>query len=132
MTPLPPIFVAKLFRPLCAKLHELLHSLSIDEWHRPTTSSERCVKDIVAHLLDGSLRRLSLQRDEYFSPHRAAGQQQNELLVDFLNRLNHEWEIATRRLSPNVLLRMLEDADSQLAELFESLDPFATAIFPVA
>src|SRR5690606_22876281 len=55
-----------------------------------------------------------------------------ETLLSFLNRLNDEWETASRRLSPQVLIRLLEWAEPQLAELFESLDPSAPAIFPVA
>ncbi len=57
---------------------------------------------------------------------------QNESLIDFLNRLNDEWEVGTRRLSPTVLIGLTEWADKQLAEFFQSLDPHAPAFFPVA
>jgi uncharacterized damage-inducible protein DinB len=65
MMALPPIPVAHLFPEVTRRLVELLRSLSPDEWHLPTVSSRRTVKDIAAHLLDGSLRRLSMQRDGY-------------------------------------------------------------------
>lgn len=98
----------------------------------PTVSSQRNVKDIAAHLLDGSLRRLSMQRDGYLPPDGSSQPGPDESLLPFLNRLNAEWETATRRLSPEVLVELIEWADGQLADLFESLDPFAPAIFPVA
>ena len=98
----------------------------------PTSSSQRNVKDIASHLLDGSLRRLSMQRDGYFSPVPSSQKRTSESLLEFLNRLNLEWEIGTRRLSPPVLRGLITWADVQLAELFNSLDPFGPAIFPVA
>lgn len=52
--------------------------------------------------------------------------------MNFLNRLNDEWETGTRRLSPKVLVDLIEWADAQLADLFRSRDPHGTAIFPVA
>lgn len=132
MTNSSPILVAPLFREITQKLLALLHSLDAEEWHKPTVSSQRNVKDIVTHLLDGSLRRLSVQRDGYISPQGFSQPQADESLLDFLNRLNAEWETGTRRLSPQVLVSLIEWADAQLADLFESLDPLETAIFPVA
>ena len=132
MTTQPPILVAHLFREMSTHLLQLLQRLDSDEWHRPTVSSQRNVKDIAAHLLDGSLRRLSMQRDSYFPPDGSSQPRPEEPLLDFLNRLNAEWETATRRLSPQVLVGLIDWADEQLADLFEALDPFGPAIFPVA
>jgi len=129
---MPPIFVTDLFPEVSRRCVELFRSLTPDEWHLPTVSSRRTVKDIASHLLDGSLRRLSMQRDGY---HTAGGSSQpraDETLMVFLNRLNAEWEIATRRLSPKALVDLIEWADAQLAALFRSLDPHAPALFPVA
>lgn len=130
MPQMPPILVADLFPEISQRLVTLLPSLSADEWHLPTSSSQRSVKDIAAHLLDGSLRRLSMQRDGYASP--GSGMKPGEPLLDFLNQLNRDWEVAARRLSPSVLIGLIEWADGQVAELFKSLDPFGPAIFPVA
>lgn len=129
---MPPILVADLFPDVCRRLVELLRSLSPDEWHRPTVSSRRTVKDVASHLLDGSLRRLSMQRDGYRPADGRSQPQANEPLTDFLNRLNDEWETGTRRLSPAVLVGLIEWADVQLADLFRSLDPHGPALFPVA
>jgi hypothetical protein len=123
ISPLKPIFVAHLFPQISRHLVDLLSVPTIDEWHLPTVSSQRNVKDIASHLLDGSLRRLSMQRDGYFASDGTSGQQPYETLMEFLNRLNATWESATRRLSPKVLVEWIAEADRQLAELFQSLDP---------
>ena len=65
MTALAPVLVAGLFREINGHLLALLRSLAPEDWHRPTGSSQRNVKDIASHLLDGSLRWLSVQRDGY-------------------------------------------------------------------
>lgn len=129
---MPPILVANLFPEVSSRLVELLRSLSPDEWQKPTVSSRRTVKDIASHLLDGSLRRLSMQRDNYRPADGRSQPRADEPLMDFLNRLNDEWETGTRRLSPKVLVDLIEWADTQLADLFRSLDPHGPAIFPVA
>jgi len=125
---MPPIIVAELFPDIGQHLLALLRSLAPDEWHLPTSSSKRSVKDVASHLLDGSLRRLSMQRDRYSPP----GPKPEESILDFLNRLNADWDVAIRRLSPAVIVGLVEWADPQVAELFKSLDPFDRAIFPVA
>src|SRR3954452_22419410 len=63
-----PILVSSLFRELHGHLLDLLRSLSPEDWHRPTVCSAWCVQDIVSHLLDGDLRRLSVQRGGYTPP----------------------------------------------------------------
>ena len=71
--PMPPSFVTELFPEVSPHLVALLRSISPGEWQRPTVSSRRTVKDIASHLLGGSLRRLSLQRDGYTPPGGAVG-----------------------------------------------------------
>ncbi|MGE3778133.1 MAG: maleylpyruvate isomerase N-terminal domain-containing protein [Pirellulaceae bacterium] len=132
MNSMPPILIGDLFRELSVETIRLLIRLTPDEWTRSTVSSERTVKDIASHLLDGSLRRLSCQRDHYTPPPGVMTPRTDESLVDFLHRLNAEWETATRRLSPHVIVNLLEWAHDQTAILFESLDPFGPAIFPVS
>jgi hypothetical protein len=129
---MPPILVADLFPVVTCHLVELLRPLSPHEWHLPTVSSRRTVKDITSHLLDGSLRRLSMQRDGYRPADGRSQPRAGEPLVEFLTRLNDDWETGTRRLSPKVLVDLIEWADAQLAELFRSLDPHGPAIFPVS
>jgi Mycothiol maleylpyruvate isomerase N-terminal domain len=132
MMTMPPILIADLFPEISRRLLDLLRSLKPDEWYLPTVRSRRTVKDIASHMLDGSVRRLSMQRDGYRPADGRSQPRAGEPLKGFLNRLNDEWETGTRRLSPKVLADLIEWADIQLAELFQSLNPHSLAIFPVA
>ena len=125
-----PIYVANLFPVLDSKLLELLRSLTPEQWNLKATPNWT-VHDVAAHLLDGSdLRRLSLARDQYWGEPFHGNSYQD--LVDFLNRLNSDWVKAFRRVSPLVLMDLLEFSNRQVAEYFQSLDPHATAPFSVA
>ena len=132
MRDLEPIYVIELFPKLHVKLIELLKSLSNDDWTRPTVCSMWDVKDIVAHLLDGGyLRRLSMHRDGYFGE-RAENINSYQDLVTFLNRLNADWVRAARRLSPQILIELLDQSGHEVYELFKSLDPHEPALHSVA
>ena len=125
-----PIYVADLFSKLDSKLVELLRSLTQEQWSLKATP-KWTVHDVAAHLLDGSnLRRLSLARDHYWGEPFQGNSYQD--LVDFLNGLNADWVKAFRRISPRVLVDLLEISSKEVAEHFKSLDPHAAAPFPVA
>lgn len=125
-----PIDVLPLFPVLDAKLLELLRSLTPADWQRPTLARQWTVKDVAAHLLDGSLRTLSMLRDGHFAE--APGENSYEGLVAFLNRLNADWIGATRRLSPEVLIELLAQTGAEYSAFLRTLDPWAPAAFAVA
>lgn len=131
MTEAPqPILTAHLFPKLEALLLELLRSLSSEEWEMPTVAPAWKVKDVGAHLLDTQLRKLSMARDGY-AP--AAPQIRSHAdLVALINRLNQEGVGMYRRLSPPVLISMMELASAQSAAYYQSLDPFGDAPFGVS
>ena len=52
-----------LFEPLDDELLRLLRTLAREDWNRPTIAGAWTVRDVVAHLLDTPLRRLSFVRD---------------------------------------------------------------------
>jgi len=120
-----------LFPKLDQKLIELLRTLQPHEWNNRTLAKQWTVKDIASHLLDGNLRLLSMVRDQYFG-NTPKGLNSYQDLVDFLNGLNGDWVIATKRLSPKVIIDLLEHTGSECHEALEKLDPFATAVFSVA
>ena len=126
-----PILVSHLFRELHGHLLELLRSLSPEDWHRPTVCSAWCVKDIASHLLDGDLRRLSIQRDGYSPARRTERLRVARGPGRLPDRLNADWTAATRRISPRSLIRLLEVSGEEVADLFEAADPFGPATFPV-
>jgi uncharacterized protein (TIGR03083 family) len=127
---LGPILVADLFPKIEAKLIELLRSLTPEEWERQTISPKWKVKDVAAHLLDTHLRKLSLARDGCFDPTVVIRSEAD--LIALINRLNEEGVRIYRRLSPAVLIELMEVAARESAEYHESLDPFAKAAFGVS
>jgi hypothetical protein len=127
-----PIRTAHQFRVLNQHLLGLLRSLDANGWNRPTVCSAWNVKDIASHLFDGNCRRLSGQRDKYRSPDAPTVFTSNEELVRYLSQLNQSWTAATRRMSPQVLIDLLELTGNQIADLFENADPLEQALFPVS
>jgi hypothetical protein len=87
---------------------------------------------VAAHLLDGAVRRLSLDRDRHRPPPTHHDLADYKGLVDFLNELNATWVEAANRLSPKVITDLLAHVDPQVADYLESLDPNDTASFPVS
>src|SRR6266851_4585015 len=131
MYPLGPIETVTLFPPLHEELMRLLRNLSPEDWQRPTVCTGWMVRDIAAHLLDGDLRRLSFTRDGVFPPPPPAPIQSHQDLVGFLNGLNAEWVRAARRMSPRVLVDLLELTGPQVSAYFASLHPDGEAAFSV-
>ncbi|HEY3012884.1 MAG TPA: maleylpyruvate isomerase family mycothiol-dependent enzyme [Gemmatimonadales bacterium] len=131
LTPVAPVFLVDLFPGLHTELMHLLRGFDVVDWTRPTACALWSVKDIVSHLLDSCLRRLSYGRDRLDpTPDRRIASYAD--LVAYLNHLNAEWITATRRLSPPVLMDLMDLAAPQLHRYFESLAPHAKARFGVA
>jgi uncharacterized protein (TIGR03083 family) len=131
LSPVTPVNLVPLFPGLHTELMGLLRGLAPDDWRKPTACALWSVKDIVAHLLDSCLRRLSFGRDGLDpAPERPIAGYGD--LVAYLNELNAQWIAATRRLSPGVLMDLMDLAGPQLHRYFSSLDPQKTARFGVA
>lgn len=126
-----PIKTLHLFPILDKLLIDLLKSLTVEEWNLPTIAKLWTVKDIVSHLLDGNLRTLSFLRDKYFGETTSNINSYTDL-VSYLNQLNASWTNATRRLSPQVLIELLETTGTQYSEHLKTLKPFEPALFSVA
>ncbi len=125
-----PILCAPLLRRVDANLIELLRDLRPDEWDLQTIAPAWKVRDVAAHLLDTVLRKLSMVRDYCFVEQIEIRSPQD--VVDLVNRLNREGVTVYRRLSPPVLIDMMEMACLQSADFHESLDPFSPAAFNVS
>ena len=125
-----PILCAPLLRRVDSKLVELLRALRPDEWDLQTLAPAWKVRDVAAHLLDTALRKLSMVRDRCFVEQPNINSEQD--VVDLVNRLNREGVAVYRRLSPPVLIDLMESTCRQSAEFHESLDPFAPALFNVS
>lgn len=126
------IKVKHLFPELYSELIDILQNLSAAEWNYPTSSSIWTVKDIVAHLLDGDLRRISFQRDNLIPPSADKKNETYEQLVEYLNYLNNTWIEISKRLSPEVLIDLLNYTKIEIPKLFDSLDLKSEALFRVS
>jgi hypothetical protein len=130
LKPLTPIDTAHLFSDLNAGLVQLLRKLTPEDWFRPTIAGSWRVRDVAAHLLDGTLRRLSIGRDG----HRLATGPLSSFtdVVNLINELNAGGVKYAERVSPRLVTDLLEVTGQWLAEYFESLPPHGEAVFPVA
>ena len=127
--PLEPVLVLNRFAPLHGELIGVLRGLSPDDWNRPTACALWSVRDIAAHLLDDDLRRLSFHRDRQPPPGRGPGS--GAELVALVNRMNAEWVTVARRMSPRVIVDLLEVTGPWVVELFRATDPFAPGFWGV-
>jgi len=126
----PQIETLSLFPDVNKSLLVLLKSLNKDEWNLPTVVPGRTVKDLTAHLLDGSLRRLSNCRDNYQTD--VPKIESYDDLVNYIQGINKSWIEATKRLSPQILIALLEFSEEWVYEYFKTLNPNDTAKYSVA
>lgn len=131
MLPEVPIPTSHLFPKLDGLLLDFLRSLSPADWEKQTIVPRWTIKDIAAHLLDGNLRTLSMSRDGHFGEKPDPIESYGDL-VAYLNRLNADWVKAFKRVSPTVLIELLELSGAQYNTYLKTLNPYTPAIFSVA
>lgn len=131
MTSLSETNAIPIFEETQIELISLLKSLFRDEWNHPTSNSSWNVKDIVTHLLDGDIRRLSLHRDKNTLQIPSTPINDYKSLVAFLNNLNYTWIKAAKRFSPNLLIELTEFTTLKVLDHFKSLSPKGRALFSV-
>jgi uncharacterized protein (TIGR03083 family) len=131
MRPLAPIYTAHLLAPIHRELVALLHSLDSSQWLSPTSAGQWRVRDVVAHLLDGDLRRLSYHRDGLPQPEIATLGTYNDVL-GYLNKLNDTWVAVADRFSPRLLTQLVDGVGRQAVDFLASLPPHEAAHWPVS
>jgi hypothetical protein len=109
------------------KLLELLDSFRGDDWHRPTVHKDRNVKDLTAHLLHGSIRRVSAMRDGYRSPTTRSFTTHKDL-TQFIQEDNRAFMNAMSGVSPEILCELIRYYDPELMNLFKALEPDAPGL----
>ncbi len=122
MEPLRPVLTGELFAEIRRELLPLLNGFGAKEWSLPTAVPGWNVKDVALHILGGDVGNLSRRRDQFSVP---ADLSSYEKLVAFINELNASWVAAGQRLSPRVLIDLLEHVGRQVDEYFAGLDQFA-------
>lgn len=123
MRPLAPIDTAPFFPELRQHLVSLLADLSPDDWQKPTTAGRWTVQDVALHILGGDLGNLARRRDAHSIPSGPLDSYAD--LVAFINRINHQWVDAARRLSPRIIIDLLDHSGRQADAYFMGLDPNA-------
>jgi uncharacterized protein (TIGR03083 family) len=115
------IVVLDRFAPLRTELLTLLAGLDEADWDRPTAAPRWSVKDVTAHLLGGDMAILSGKRDRFPGTYKVVDDPAQ--LVELVNRLNDEWVVAARRMSPRLLMDLLAFSGLEVEACFASLDP---------
>jgi uncharacterized protein (TIGR03083 family) len=130
MNPLPPLNVVPLFPEERAALLELLRSLKPEQWDLPTSNPGWSVKDVASHLIADDVGRLAWQRDGHSATRFDSPNEEtfDEDLRDFINHQNESWVAATRRLSPRMVIDLLEWSGRETQALFQSLKPNAPGL----
>ena len=128
----PPTDTRRFFRPVGSELTLLLRSLPAEAWDRPTVAGTWRVRDVIAHLVDVSMRRVSLHRDRHTPPAPPRPPLTERDFVAFINGLNGQWVEAARRISPRLLTDLHEFAAAALADFTESFPDNGPALFPVS
>ena len=132
LTPLTPVDTRSFFRPVGSALVRVLRGLAPADWDRATLAGTWTVRDVTAHVIDVTLRRLSFGRDRMAPPPPPFPIQNERDFVRFINGLNHEWVSATSRYSPRVLTDLFELASTQLADYVEAQSLDELALFGVS
>jgi len=132
LAPIPATDTRALFRPVASELVTLLRGLTPEDFERPTIAGTWVVRDVAAHIVDFSMRRLSFHRDSLVPPPPKRPIASERDFVDFINGINADWVDACKRLSPRLLTDLVEKSTLELAAFFESLPFDAPALFGVS
>jgi uncharacterized protein (TIGR03083 family) len=126
-----PIDTTPLFTPLHAELIALLRSLSPSQWLLPTLAGHWRVRDVAAHLLDGSLRKVAVYRDGHLlTPDPPITSPED--VARLVNRLNAAGVGFAERLSTREIVDLLEVVGPWVANVIGALPPHGQAIFAVS
>lgn len=117
-----PVLVSELFPDILDRLLKLLRGLEDEQWHLPTACQGWSVKDVGLHLLGGDMGNLSSRRDGHAASPQISGWDE---LVQFINEWNQDWIRVASRISPPLLIDLLEFTGAQMCDYFQTLDPFA-------
>ena len=112
-----PIDARPLMHTVRRRLDALVADLDDADWRRATVCPGWDVADVVAHLIGDDLGRLSRTHDRAEGPPRRPG----EDLAAYLDRINEEWVVAFRRLSPAVLVSLLGAGGGEVLALWDDV-----------
>lgn len=102
---------------LRAELAALLAGLDDGDWGRPTACPGWSVHGVAAHLLGVELGNVSVRRD-----HWRLGPGDGEDLDSWLNAFNQQWVEAARRISPALLIELIDVTGLRFESYLATLD----------
>lgn len=126
-----PIETIELFPMINEKLITLLKSLENNDFNHSTQFSEWTVKDICAHLLDTSIRKLSLERDTYFSPEKVDLNSYDDL-INHITNLADRWALAFTGVSTQILIELIMKFQDELYQYLKKQNMSDTSHFSVS
>ena len=126
-----PCYTAHRFRPLLRELLQVLRGLEAGDWQRPTLAPRWRVRDVAAHLLDNDLRKVSVYRDAHQLPLDKPITSDRDL-AEFVNGLNASGVAYAARLSPRLMVDLLETTGHWVADVVGNLPPHGRSIFAVS
>jgi uncharacterized protein (TIGR03083 family) len=119
----PAIDVRPLFPRERHAMLDLLGALSPADWAMPTVCPGWDVHDVVGHVLNDYMRRVSGSRDGYGGAIFA----DDETLPGYLARTNEEFVRASRQLSPQLMIELLDHLGPRLDAVWAAQDLQAAA-----
>ncbi|RKT86289.1 TIGR03083 family protein [Saccharopolyspora antimicrobica] len=124
----PVLDVRPLFGQERRELLALLRSLSAEDWSRETVCPGWDVHDVVGHVLNDYVRRISGSRDGFGGAVFA----NDETLPRYLARVNDEFVRAARQFSPELMIELLAHLGPELDRLWEGFDLTGPAALDVS
>lgn len=121
-----PFDYKSLFEVENDRLLTLLRSLTPSDWSRSTLCPGWDVHGFALHLLGGSFSVISWLLDE-FRGTPAPNDSDEEVFIEWLDDLQATWVTPARRLSPRLLIELLEWSAKGFAEAMDAQDPSAIA-----
>jgi uncharacterized protein (TIGR03083 family) len=112
----------ELFAVERTRLLDLLRTVHESEWMKPTPCPDWSVLGLCTHLVGGDFGILSRGRDSHHGPSPRPGQSEMQFIA-WLDELQAQWVHAARRLSPRLVIDLLEWAGPQLIDMFARQDP---------
>ncbi len=103
----------------------LLRSLDPDDWWLPTVCGDWSVHDVVIHLFGADVNILSGDRDGFHGSPLVPGPGDLSdwpTLVAFIDHRNDSWVTGLQRMSPTLLIQLLQWTGEQLAEFWPRVD----------
>ena len=120
-----------LFPIIDKSLMKLISEMEQADWNRKTNFPNWKVKDIIVHLLDISIRKLSSQRDQYIYQNNVSINSHQEL-ISHITMLADQWTNAFQNVSPAIISELVDKYQKEYIKYIKVLKPFSISQYSVA